>query len=108
MPSNKTRVRISGAWRLVPVISLIAAPALAQPGSTIGLQRDPAIAAALGEIDPARIRAIDSTLVSFETRNTFSDTLSNTRGIGAARRWIYSQFQRYSRDCGGCLKVEYY
>jgi hypothetical protein len=75
---------------------------------TIGLQRDPAIAAALADIDPAHIRRVDSMLVSFGTRNTFSDTMSTTRGIGAARRWIYSEFQQYARDCSGCLKVEYY
>src|SRR6185436_5934402 len=61
-------------------------------GESIGLQRDVVIAEALGDIDPARIRRIDSALVSFGTRNTFSDTLSSTRGIGAARRWIFSQF----------------
>ena len=72
-----------------------------------GLQRDSAIAAALAEVDPAHIRHTDSMLVSFGTRNTFSDTISSTRGIGAARRWIFSEFERYSRDCGGCLRVEY-
>jgi hypothetical protein len=73
----------------------------------IGLQADPAITAALGDVDPLRIRHTDSMLVSFGTRNTFSDTLSTTRGIGAARRWIHSQFEQFSRDCGGCLRVEY-
>jgi len=73
-----------------------------------GLQRDTVVMAALADIDPARIRHTDSMLVSFGTRNTFSDTLSTTRGIGAARRWIHSQFDQYSRDCGGCLKVEYF
>ncbi len=34
--------------------------------------------------------------------------MSTTRGIGAARRWIHAQLSEYSRDCGGCLKVEYY
>jgi hypothetical protein len=73
-----------------------------------GLQRDTLISAALADVDPAHIHHTDSMLVSFGTRNTFSDTLSTTRGIGAARRWIHSQFDQYSRDCGGCLKVEYY
>jgi hypothetical protein len=76
-------------------------------GESIGLQRDIGIAEALADIDPARIRHTDSALVSFGTRNTFSDTMSTTRGIGAARRWIFSQFQQYSRECGGCLRVEY-
>jgi hypothetical protein len=72
---------------------------------TIGLQRDPKLAAALADVDAARIRAIDSTLVAFGTRNTFSDTMSQTRGIGAARRWIKTQFDKYGSDCGGCLRI---
>src|ERR1700704_5055838 len=55
----------------------------------IGLARDAALQAALADVSPARIRATDSTLVSFGTRNTFSDTVSSTRGIGAARRWLF-------------------
>ena len=73
----------------------------------IGLTRDTALAAVLGDIDPARIRATDSTLVSFGTRNTFSDTLSQTHGIGAARRWLHARLESASRDCGNCLRVEY-
>jgi len=34
-----------------------------------------------------------------------SDTISDTRGIGAARRWIKSEFDKISNDCGGCLAV---
>ena len=73
----------------------------------IGLSRDPAIVAALADVSPARIRATDSALISFGTRNTFSDTLSATRGIGAARRYLHAQLSQASRDCGGCLRVEY-
>ncbi|MDO7170682.1 M28 family peptidase [Mariniflexile sp. AS56] len=47
------------------------------------------------------------TLVNFGTRNTFSDTLSNSRGIGAARRWIKSEFETISNDCNNCLNVFY-
>ena len=36
-----------------------------------------------------------------------SETTSDTRGIGAARRWIHAEFERISRDCGGCLEVRY-
>jgi hypothetical protein len=73
----------------------------------IGLRRDPQLAAALADVSPARIRATDSTLVAFGTRNTLSDTLSATRGIGAARRWLHAQLATASRECGGCLRVEY-
>ena len=74
---------------------------------TIGLVRDAQLAAVLADVRPARIRHADSMLVSFGTRNTFSDTLSPTRGIGAARRWLHAQLTDVSRACGGCLRVEY-
>lgn len=47
------------------------------------------------------------TLAGFGTRNTFSDTVSDTRGIGAARRWIKSKFENISGDCENCLEVFY-
>jgi len=46
-------------------------------------------------------------LVSFGTRHTMSETKSDTRGIGAARRWIKSEFERISDECSGCLEVSY-
>ena len=46
-------------------------------------------------------------LVGFGTRHTLSDTLSDTRGIGAARRWIFDEFNRISASCGNCLEVFY-
>jgi len=46
-------------------------------------------------------------LVSFGTRHTLSDTLSKSRGIGAARRWIKSEFDKISDTCDGCLEVFY-
>lgn len=45
------------------------------------------------------------TLANFGTRHTLSDTLSQTRGIGAARRWIKKSFTQISADCGNCLEV---
>lgn len=46
-------------------------------------------------------------LVNFGTRHTLSDTLSSTRGIGAARRWIKSEFEAISKACGECLEVQF-
>ncbi len=74
---------------------------------TIGLKSDPALAAVIGEISATQIRATDSALVSFGTRHTMSDTTSSTRGIGAARRYLFAKLSEYSRECGGCLRVEY-
>ena len=47
------------------------------------------------------------TLADFGTRHTLSDTLSSTRGIGAARRWIKSEFETISKKCNNCLEVFY-
>lgn len=52
-----------------------------------------------------RIAADIRTLVSFGTRHTLSETGSDTRGIGAARRWIHTEFERIAASCGGCLEV---
>src|SRR6056300_558654 len=46
-------------------------------------------------------------LVGFGTRHTLSDTLSDSRGIGAARRWIKAEFENISKKCNGCLEVFY-
>jgi hypothetical protein len=54
-----------------------------------------------------RIRNDIQTLVDFGTRHTLSETKSDTRGIGAARRWIFEEFEKISKDCGGCLEVIY-
>lgn len=56
-------------------------------------------------ISAQRIEKDIAKLVSFGTRHTLSDTLSNERGIGAARRWIKSAFEQTSRDCDNCLEV---
>lgn len=53
----------------------------------------------------SRIESDIRTLAGFGTRNTFSDTTSATRGIGAARRWIADEFGRISAACDGCLDV---
>jgi hypothetical protein len=56
---------------------------------------------------PERIRSDIQTLVDFGTRHTLSDAQSETRGIGAARRWIFAEFEKISAECGGCLEVIY-
>jgi len=60
-------------------------------------------------IEPSadRIQSDIQTLVDFGTRHTLSETESETRGIGAARRWIFAEFEKISAECGGCLEVIY-
>ncbi|MDX1939170.1 MAG: M28 family metallopeptidase [Saprospiraceae bacterium] len=74
---------------------------------TVAPQIDPRIYEIAKAPSAQRIEADIRKLVSFGTRNTFSDTLSETRGIGAARRWIKSEFDKISKECGGCLEVSF-
>jgi hypothetical protein len=71
---------------------------------------DPQIAAELRQVSVQRIQANIDKLVSFGTRLTISAqdpaSIAAGRGIGAARDWIKSEFERYSKDCGGCLEVK--
>ena len=47
-------------------------------------------------VSPDSLHAYLNVLRTFYTRNSASDTVSNTTGIGAARRWVYAQFQQIS------------
>jgi Zn-dependent M28 family amino/carboxypeptidase len=80
----------------------VATAAQAQP---LGGEQ-PLLKEVAGAVSAARQKATIEKLVSFGTRHTGSDTKSDKRGIGAARRWIASEFQAASKDCGGRLKVE--
>lgn len=85
---------------------LLAGPLCAQTGAAppqVDVRIYDIVVAASAERLEADVRA----LVGFGTRNTFSDTLSETRGIGAARRWIKAEFDKISAECGGCLDVSF-
>jgi len=70
-------------------------------------QEQPVLRELAAAVSPGRIQADVETLVGFGTRHTLSDTVSDTRGIGAARRWIKAEFDIISAACGGCLEVSY-
>ncbi|MEQ9299048.1 MAG: M28 family peptidase, partial [Cyclobacteriaceae bacterium] len=57
---------------------------------------------------PDRLQTDVQKLVDFGTRHTLSDTVSQTRGIGAARRWIKGEFDKISGECGDCLEVSFH
>jgi Zn-dependent M28 family amino/carboxypeptidase len=87
---------------LAAVAALLAAPSVqAQP---LGGEQ-PLLRELTGQVQPARQRADIEKMVSFGTRHTLSDTRSDKRGIGAARRWVAAEFAAISKDCGGCLTV---
>jgi hypothetical protein len=71
---------------------------------------DSKIASAIAQASPDHVRANIEKLVSFGTRSTLSAqdpaAIASGRGIGAAREWIRAEFERYSKDCGGCLEVK--
>jgi len=56
-------------------------------------------------VSSARLESTVRTLVGYGTRHTLSDTISPSRGIGAARRWIRAEFEQISAGCGGCLEI---
>lgn len=70
-------------------------------------QTDQKIYDIINDVSADRIKKDIKTLTEFGTRNTFSDTVSNTRGIGAARRWIKSEFEDISKKCNNCINVFY-
>lgn len=56
-------------------------------------------------VSQARLKSDVERLVAFGTRHTMSDQVSETRGIGAARRWGEREMRKTSAACGGCLEI---
>src|SRR6516225_5089662 len=81
---------------------------LAAPGRALQLPAsDPRIAEIVSQISPDRIASTVRELAAFGTRHTLSDTSSNSRGIGAARRWLRSEFEHIAAGSRGRMTVEY-
>ncbi|WOI54398.1 M28 family peptidase [Parvularcula sp. LCG005] len=90
---------LMSAAAILPALMVSATAQVAPPGEVMTLYD-------IGDAPSAeRIMADIETLVGFGTRHTLSETESDTRGIGAARRWIEAEFKEISADCGGCLEV---
>jgi len=67
---------------------------------------DPKIPPMLKEISSRNIERSIRKQVSFGTRHTLSSQTDPERGIGAARDWIFEEFQRYAADSDGRMSVE--
>ncbi len=108
--SFEKRPLLVAVW-LVLSFSIVA-PAQNPAGSSAAepMAVDSRISAALQQVSAERIRANIEKLASFGTRLTLSAqdpaAIAAGRGIGAAREWIKSEFERYAKDCGGCLEVK--
>ncbi len=66
--------------------------------------RSPRVEQLVAAVDPGRVHATVARLVGFGTRHPLSDTTSDTRGIGAARRWLAGEFQALAREKGSRLQ----
>lgn len=73
--------------------------------SVVAGQTDSRIYDIINNVSESRLKNDVAKLVNFGTRHTLSDTISETKGIGAARRWIKSEFDKISSNCNNCLEV---
>jgi Zn-dependent M28 family amino/carboxypeptidase len=80
--------------------------ALSSPAQKSKEKLNPEIQKMIREISAKNIETSIRRLVGFGTRNTNSEQDNPTRGIGAARDWIFAEFNKISADCAGCLTVE--
>ena len=98
------------AWLALGMVAVPAAVAQQRGRTAKTPQVDPQIVAAVKEVSLARVKASIEKLVGFYNRSTLSAgdaaSIAKGRGIGAAREWIRSEFERYSKDCDGCLRIE--
>jgi hypothetical protein len=86
--------------------STTASPPIAPPIAPASAAADqPLLHAVARDVRPDALRETVARLVGFGTRHTLSDTRSDTRGIGAARRWVAARFAGIGKDCGGCLEI---
>jgi Zn-dependent M28 family amino/carboxypeptidase len=92
---------------LATAFAIVSPHVLASEGAPAA---DPKITAALQQVSAEHVKASVDRLVGFGTRLTLSAqdaaSIAAGHGIGAAREWIRSEFERYSKDCGGCLDVK--
>ena len=88
------------------IVMLAAAASVSAQKTTRPAPIDPEIQKMVREVSAKNIEASIRKLVSFATRNTLSEQDNPTRGIGAARDWIFGEFQKVNAACGGCLIVE--
>lgn len=75
---------------------LVLLPALTAAQVTVSLDADPRVVQMVAAVSEARLRALATRLVGFGTRESMSSTTSPTRGIGAARQWIFDELARSS------------
>ena len=78
------------------LVALVAGPHPASAQSAVRPDADPRVGTLVASVSEERLGRLVETLAGFHTRNTLSDTASPTRGIGAARQWIFDELSRSS------------
>src|SRR5437764_2867948 len=123
MRSFRSKIAVALVVFLIGIIvpTFISKPAGAQPQNSTGTPRqklsrpkvsrpgprgNPDIPKIVSEISAKNIEATILKLVSFGTRNTLSEQNDPNRGIGAARDWLYLEFQKAAAQSGGRMTVE--
>ena len=92
--------------QLTALVALLALALSAQAQTAPSATLDPRLQQALSDISAQRVEEHIRKLASFGTRHTLSDAQSDTRGIGAARRWIAAELEACSKAAGGRLQVQ--
>ena len=82
--------------RTILVVIASLAPQIVLGQSPPSLDADPRLEQLVSAVSEARLGELVNTLAAFGTRNTLSNTNSTTRGIGAARQWIFDELRRAS------------
>jgi hypothetical protein len=105
---RKLKMILTGSAGLLLTLSSPAMRAFAQTNSILLAPPDPQIAAALHDVSAQHVRQTIEKLVSFQTRHTLSSDVpaASGKGINAAAEWIKSEFESYSKACGGCLEIK--
>jgi len=85
-------IRAARVFLVFAALAIAGDKVYAQPAPDL----DPQIVRLVGQVSTDRLVAILKKLESFGTRNTMSPTDSPTRGIGAARQWIFDEFKTFS------------
>ena len=77
-------------------VATVVAVASVRPMTAQQGDLDPSIVKLVASVSEERLGVVLKKLESFETRSTLSSTASTTRGIGAARQWIFDEMKSYS------------
>lgn len=78
------------------LIALVLWPASARAQGPLLPDADPRVQQLVASVSEQRLRELNTRLAGFGTRETLSTTSSPTRGIGAARQWIFDELTRSS------------